>query len=77
MYTASSVASDVVSFRFPKHELDKLRKRGKNPNAFAKEALETAMRRIEMDEALDRIEKSGYTLAMDPVDIIRRERESH
>lgn len=71
------MVSEVVSFRFPKAELEKLRKRGKNPNAFAKEALETALRRIELDDAIERIENSGYTLAKDPVDLIRRERESH
>ncbi len=71
------MASEVVSFRFPKEELEKLRKRGKNPNTVAKEALEVAMRQLEVDESLDWLAKSGYRLTKDPVDIIRRDRESH
>lgn len=71
------MASEVVSFRMPKEDLERLRKRGKNPNAFAKRALERALRQLQVDEDLEWLARSGITLDEDPVDIIRKDRESH
>lgn len=77
MYTTFTMTSEVVSFRFPKEHLEKLRERGLNPNTVAKEALEIRLREIQAGEDLDWIAASGITLDEDPVDLIRRDRESH
>lgn len=71
------MASEVVSFRMPKEELARLRKRGKNPNSFAKRALERALRELQVDEDLEWLAQSGITLDEDPVDLIRRDRDTH
>jgi hypothetical protein len=71
------MTSGVVQFREDGALLAYLRKRGLNPNEFAREALERAYRRLRMEEANRRLEKFAFRLPKSAAELVREDRDSH
>lgn len=69
--------SEVVQFREDEAALAFLRQRGINPNAFAREAFERAMRRLRAEETIRAASKVRARLDKPIEDLIREDRESH
>ena len=74
------MATDVVQFRFPAAEIDFIRSQGLNPNEFARERLEEALRALHAADRSRRLlglmKGIGPKKEIDPAALIREDRDA-
>lgn len=74
------MATDVVQFRFPQAEIEFIRSQGLNPNEFARERLEEALRALHAAarsrKILDLMKHAKIRTPIDPAALIREDRDS-
>ncbi len=68
--------SGVVSFRVDEKDLKALKKKGINPNAFAKEAFEGKLRRLSLAESIEWFKAHPVRLAEPVEKTVREMRDS-
>lgn len=71
------MGSEVIQFRERKELVEKVRRRRLNPNLFAREAFEGAVRRLEAEDQLRRLARFKVRLPKPAAELIREDRDSH
>lgn len=67
---------DVVQFREAKEVVDKVRRRNLNPNRFAREAFEAAVRQLEAEDQMRRLARVRAKLPRPAAQIVREDRDA-